>query len=398
MSRRVSRIASLARRTLWRVVTALTGGLRTTGGEHLEGPGTTGGRIVVANHSSHGDTAALLAALPAGSRPVFAAAADYWFDVGWRRLVATGLAGILPVRRGCDGAYEAMLDAVRPALERGHTVVVYPEGTRTEDGTVGEFRSGALRLARDCGVPVVPVAVLGTRELLPKNGRLTPGPLEVRVGEPLDPATTDTEALRDAVVGMLDEGPARPRTSRLWRATARLAASRAGLVVAVGWGLAEAWSWPVMAEMALVLLAAAVPAQVPRWALGVVAGSVVGVVTHAWAAAHGVGVPLPWTTDRMVDAAAADLAGGPTGVVAQALSGIPVKVYAHLAGTTGVDLGALAAWTTVGRGFRMAAVALVVWWLARVLHPWLRRLWGPYLVLVCSGFALALGAIVRGWS
>lgn len=389
----MSRPASHLRRGLWRAVTALTGGLRTTG--RLEG---TGGRVVVANHSSHGDTAALLAALPADARPVFAAAADYWFDVGWRRLVATRLAGILPVRRGCDGAYEAMLDAVRPSLERGHTVVVYPEGTRTEDGSLGRFRSGALRLARDCGVPVVPVAVLGTRELLPKNGRLTPGPLEVRVGEPRDPAATTAEDLRDDVLGLLDEGPALPRTSALWRATARLVTSRAGLAVAFAWGLAEAWSWPVMAEMALVLLAAAVPSQVPRWAAGVVLGSVTGVVTHAWAAAHGVRPPLPWTTDRMADAVATDLAGGPAGVVAQALSGIPVKLYAQVAGTTGLDLGALAAWTVVGRGLRMAAVALLVGWLARRLHPWLRRLWGPYLVLVVTGFTVALGAIVRGWS
>ena len=69
------------------------------------------GRVVVANHGSHADTAALLAALPAAARPVFAAAADYWFDAPARRAAATGLAGILPVRRGERGAYPALLAA-----------------------------------------------------------------------------------------------------------------------------------------------------------------------------------------------------------------------------------------------------------------------------------------------
>ncbi len=58
--------------------------------------------MVVANHGSHADTAVLLAALPPTARPVFAAAADYWLDAPVRRMLATGLAGALPVR--CGGA------------------------------------------------------------------------------------------------------------------------------------------------------------------------------------------------------------------------------------------------------------------------------------------------------
>jgi len=59
------------------------------------------------------------------------------------------------VRRSGGGNFEARLAAARPALEAGRTVVIYPEGTRSTSGIVGEFRSGALRLARECGVPVV---------------------------------------------------------------------------------------------------------------------------------------------------------------------------------------------------------------------------------------------------
>src|SRR5215213_936642 len=65
--------------------------------------------VVVANHASHADTAVLLAALPADAQPVVGAAADYWFDVPVRRLIATSLIGVLPVRRSGDGTYAALL-------------------------------------------------------------------------------------------------------------------------------------------------------------------------------------------------------------------------------------------------------------------------------------------------
>src|SRR6185503_7063584 len=155
-----NRVSSALRHWLWRVVCAASGGLTVTGRWPV-----SGGCIVVANHSSHADTAALLAALPPAARPVFGAAADYWFDVPVRRFIATSLAGILPVRRSSDGGYTALLSAAGPALRAGRAVILYPEGTRSTDGTIAEFRSGALRLARDCGVPIVPVAVIGTADV-----------------------------------------------------------------------------------------------------------------------------------------------------------------------------------------------------------------------------------------
>lgn len=161
--------------------------------------------MVVANHSSHADTAVLLAALPPKARPVFGAAADYWFDVPVRRLIATSLAGILPIRRSGDGNYAALLAAAGPALKAGRIVVIYPEGTRSTDGRVGEFRSGALRLARDCGVPILPVAISGTSAVLPKDGRYSPGPMRVRIGASLDPHAVSTAQLRAHVLALRED-------------------------------------------------------------------------------------------------------------------------------------------------------------------------------------------------
>ncbi|CDO87633.1 acyl-phosphate glycerol 3-phosphate acyltransferase [Mycobacterium triplex] len=192
-----NRMPSVLRHWLWRTVCAASGGLSVSGRFRA-----TGGCVVVANHSSHADTAVLLAALPPSARPVFGAAADYWFDVPARRFVATSLAGILPVRRSGDGNYAALLAAAGPALKAGRTVVIYPEGTRSTDGTIGAFRSGAIRLARDCGVPIIPVAIAGTADVLPKDGHYTPAPMHVHVGAPVDPHTTSAPQLRARVLAL----------------------------------------------------------------------------------------------------------------------------------------------------------------------------------------------------
>lgn len=190
-------IASVLRHWLWRTVCAAAGGLTVTGRWNAYG-----GCVVVANHASHADTAVLVAALPSTARPVFGAAADYWFDVPVRRFIATSLIGILPVRRSGDGNYDALLAAAGPALRAGRTVVIYPEGTRSTDGIIGEFRSGAVRLARDCGVPIVPVAIVGTVDVLPKDGHFSPAPMEVRLGAPVDPRTTSAAQLRSQVLAL----------------------------------------------------------------------------------------------------------------------------------------------------------------------------------------------------
>lgn len=389
----MTRLACVLRHHLWRLVCCLSGGL--TVAADWRPPG---GCVLVANHNSHADTAAILAALPPRARPVFAAGADYWFDVPVRRFLATNLAGTLPVHRTEAGSYAALLAAAKPALAQGRTVVIYPEGTRSTDGAVSDFRSGAIRLARDCGVPVAPVALLGTRQVWPKSGAFSPGPLEARLGAPVDPHTTTAAELREQVVAMLNNQPLRRRVSPVWSVTARLVGSRWGLVVALAWGFAEALSWPIIAEMALIFLAAAVPRRVMPWAAVLIVGSVTGVLTTAWLASRGVLLPTPWTTARMAATATRQLVGGPQAMLHQALSGIPVKVYARAAGQQGIGLWPLAGWTVVERGLRITVWGAGIWILARMLHPWLRRLYGWYLVLVGAGFAVCLSSIVAAWS
>jgi len=157
-------LAAGVRRVLWRAVLSLTGGLRVHGAAELP-PGPC---LIVANHSSHADTAALIAALPAWRRPVVAAAADYWFRGGFRPAICRALCAAFPVRRSGGGS--ADLAAATRLLAAGHDVIVFPEGTRSRDGQIGDFRRGAARLAAAAGAPLVPAGISGTRALLPPGG------------------------------------------------------------------------------------------------------------------------------------------------------------------------------------------------------------------------------------
>ena len=196
---------------------------------------------------------------------------------------------------------------------------------------------------------------------------------------------------------MSAESGASVRPSRIWSAVARLVTSRYGLLLAFGWGFAEALSWFIVAEMALILLAAAVPRRVMAWAATVIAGSVLGVLTNAWLVSRGILSPAPLTTARMAAHAFEQLTAGPSAMMHQALSGIPVKVYARAAGEHSIELWRLAGWTLLERGLRISMVGLVVWLLSQLLHPLLRRHYGVYLIVASILFAAGLTAVIIAW-
>nr|WP_242436878.1 1-acyl-sn-glycerol-3-phosphate acyltransferase [Streptomyces sp. CB02488] len=117
-----SRCTAVLRRALWWTVLSLTGGVE------RRGRLPRGGCVVVANHSSHADTAALLAALDARHGPAIGAAADYWFASPWRRRICRRLAAGFPVRRGGGGMDDLL--SMAGELRGGRAVVLFPEGTR----------------------------------------------------------------------------------------------------------------------------------------------------------------------------------------------------------------------------------------------------------------------------
>lgn len=143
--------------------------------------------IIAANHSSHVDVIAIREALPRAWRHdlVAAAAADYFFEGGARRLTFSLMFNTLPLERQ-ESPRQSLRAAVR-VLRGGAALIIFPEGGRlTGEPRLREFASGVGFLAKHAGVPVIPVCVWGTHEALPKGRTLPrPGQVRVQVGQPL---------------------------------------------------------------------------------------------------------------------------------------------------------------------------------------------------------------------
>jgi long-chain acyl-CoA synthetase len=180
--------------------------LRVEGAEHLASLRTPA--LFVANHASHLDTPALLMALPAPirRRVAVAAAADYFFRDRRVGALATLTIHAFPfVRRGSPREGLAYCGEL---VDAGWSVLLFPEGTRSETGQIGEFKRGVGLLASTLGVPVVPMVVEGTAAILPKGAtRPRPGPVTVRIGPPVHvpaglDATAATALVRAAVASL----------------------------------------------------------------------------------------------------------------------------------------------------------------------------------------------------
>ncbi|WP_347178188.1 lysophospholipid acyltransferase family protein [Streptomyces sp. LX-29] len=384
-----SRAAAGLRRLLWLVVLSVSGGVQ------RRGRLPRGGCVVVANHSSHADTPALLAALDAGHTPAIGAAADYWFDSPWRSRICRVFAAGFPVRR-TGGGMTDLLSRV-DELRAGRAVVLFPEGTRGQDGELGSFHRGALTLAERAGVPVVPVGITGTDRLLPKHGRLRPALIRVRIGTPLPPGATPQQARAAVAALRADPDTGSVRDSALRRRVAAVAVGRWGLPLAFAWAVAEALSWPLMPELLLAVVCAAAPRRAFTLSLAALAGSLVGGLLALHLAAHGVRMPAPLTTDRMRAEVRHELSVESAAAVRhQPWNGIPFKVYAAQAGRAGVPATTWLAESAQARGTRTLTVGLAFGAFGAVAHRF-RRHYPVYLALLGCGFATGLSLIVAGW-
>ena len=147
-----------------------------------------GPAILVSNHLSFSDSFLLGAVL--SRRLTFLAKSAYFTAPGVRGwLMARFFRGLgqLAIDRDSGRMAKAALDAGVQVLHQGGLLVVYPEGTRSPDGRLYRGRTGVARMALAAGVPVVPVAMMGTDRVQPP-GTLWPrkAPLSIRIGEPLD--------------------------------------------------------------------------------------------------------------------------------------------------------------------------------------------------------------------
>jgi 1-acyl-sn-glycerol-3-phosphate acyltransferase len=189
--------------------------VKVEGREHIP---TNGPAVLAANHQSFCDSFFL--PLVVRRRVTFLAKAEY-FDSA-KTAWFFRAAGQIPIRRTGGSTSERALETARvDVLGKGRILGLYPEGTRSMDQYVHKGRTGVTRLSRECGVPIIPVGIMGTVEVQPVNAKFMRPfkTVTIRFGPPMqmDPPEDPSHPLENH-----DHTKCRDFTDQLMREIARL--------------------------------------------------------------------------------------------------------------------------------------------------------------------------------
>lgn len=166
-----------------------------------------GPAIYMPNHVSHFDVLAILGYLNVQFR--------WTVKKELFRIPLFGLAmkraGYIRIDRSDHQKAVQSMEEAAEKIKSGSSIVIFPEGTRSRDGNLQyPFKKGGFHLALQSGVPVVPVAVLGSRVVLPRHSKkVTPGTITMRIGKPIDPQGHDVSALMEEVYKAINQGLSR---------------------------------------------------------------------------------------------------------------------------------------------------------------------------------------------
>jgi 1-acyl-sn-glycerol-3-phosphate acyltransferase len=144
--------------------------------------------IIVANHNSHIDTMALMSSIPLKdlyrTHPV--AAATYFGKKNWLAVLSKLFVNTILIKRSEEGGESTALDALGNYLSEGHSLIIFPEGSRGEPEKMQAFRKGiGVLLQLNPHIPYIPVYIQGTGKILPKGERLiVPYVAQVHFGDP----------------------------------------------------------------------------------------------------------------------------------------------------------------------------------------------------------------------
>jgi 1-acyl-sn-glycerol-3-phosphate acyltransferase len=169
--------------------------VRVAGRERIPG----GACLFVANHTSSADAPAVVGAIPRRVAILLKESLFKWPIAGQ----AFTLAGFIPVNRGDRESAIASVEKATASLRRGQSFLIYPEGTRSPDGRLQDFKKGAVVMAIKAGVAIVPVACSGAHRVMRKRSlKIYPGEILVEFLEPIDSAKysfDQRDALNDRV-------------------------------------------------------------------------------------------------------------------------------------------------------------------------------------------------------
>lgn len=165
--------------------------------------------VFVSNHLSYMDTPALVGSLPFQFR-FFAKLGLFQIPIMGGHLRRSGHFPV--VKDNPRASLRSLNDGAKYMRDRGASVMLFPEGGRSTDGKVQPFKDGAAFIAIKMGVPVVPIAIVGTREVLPSgSGVIMPGTVELRISDPISTESLTikdreklTNQLRERIVALLE--------------------------------------------------------------------------------------------------------------------------------------------------------------------------------------------------
>jgi 1-acyl-sn-glycerol-3-phosphate acyltransferase len=180
--------------------------LEVKGAENID---TGVSRIYMSNHQSYFDIFALLAGLPVDFKFILKQELMSIPLLGW------AMKGARYISINREDGRKAII-SINKAAERirnGASVLIFPEGTRSEDGVVGEFKKGGFLLAMKSGCDVVPMAIAGSRDIFFKgNHKINKGTISLKIGKPIpvvECSKRETnqliEKVRAEVLGMMIE-------------------------------------------------------------------------------------------------------------------------------------------------------------------------------------------------
>jgi 1-acyl-sn-glycerol-3-phosphate acyltransferase len=152
--------------------------------------------VIVSNHQSHYDIFVLYG----------------WLGVDFRWVMKQDLRKIPGLGIGCEKIGHIFIDrtdrnkaiaainAAKGSIVNGTSVIFFPEGTRSMNGNLGTFKMGAFKMALDLGIPILPVTIIGTREILPpKTINLLPGRVRMIIHKPIDISGYSNDNLNELV-------------------------------------------------------------------------------------------------------------------------------------------------------------------------------------------------------
>lgn len=162
--------------------------------------------VLMANHQSTLDIGAIILAFPHSWRFVAKRELQWVPFFGW----VLALSDQIMIDRGNRTKSVASLRVAAERVRNGVNVIIFPEGTRSHDGHLKEFKSGGFHLAIEAGVPIIPATVSGSMRLTPKHSlRVESGRMKVTFGEPIPTAgltVADRQTLKDQVRVAIEAG------------------------------------------------------------------------------------------------------------------------------------------------------------------------------------------------